>query len=50
MVEIKFGVRKIFTLMLTIITLLVIFNLIFFWMETIGIGSFRFNSLFYLNE
>ena len=32
------------------ISILVLFNVIFFWLETAGIGSYRFNSLFYLNE
>jgi len=50
MIEIKFSVRKIFGFMVLCVIFLIFFNLIFFYLESKGIGSFRFNSLFYLNE
>ena len=50
MIEIKFDAKKILVFMFSCVLILFFFNTIFFWLEIKGFGSFRFNSLFYLNE
>ena len=50
MSAIKIYPKSLLSLLLSIVIILVSLNFIFFWLESNGIGSFRFNSLFYLNE
>lgn len=50
MIQFKFYSKKILSFMLFIVILILLSNVIFFWLESKGIGSFHFNSLFYVNE
>ena len=50
MINVQLDPRKIIAFILLSIIALAFCNIIFFWLEVIGVGSFRFNSLFYLNE
>lgn len=50
MLEIKCNSVKLIGFLIVTIALILFCNVLFFWLETIGVGSFRFNSLFYVNE